>query len=156
MRLIDVLQTLPVTLLIMLFIVCYGTGIVTLCLAIGLTSWFTLSRIVRSQTQAMRVRGFVICTIGLGQSHWRVMLWHILPNFWSVVRHYSILLLPHVILDEAFLSFLGLGIPPPHSSWGNMIVDGLCVMQSHPMQLFLPSLFLVITLLALTSLVEKI
>ncbi|MDR1438077.1 MAG: ABC transporter permease [Puniceicoccales bacterium] len=155
MRMVDVFQTLPTTLLTMLLMVYFGTAMWTLCVALGITAWFTFARVIRAQTQSLRSCQFVQSSLGIGQSHWRVLLLHILPSLWTTIRHYAILLLPKVILDEAFLSFIGLGISPPHSSWGNMIVDGVHVMQSHPLQLFFPSLFFVITLLAITSLAES-
>jgi oligopeptide transport system permease protein len=155
MRLVDVLQALPLTMLVLLLMACWGSNLWILCLAIGATEWFSFSRVVRAQTLELRQRDFVETSIRLGQSHSRVILFHILPNMASTVRHYALLLLPNAILVEAFLSFLGLGIPPPHSSWGNMIVDGMQVMHTHSMQLFLPAIFLVTTLLALTSLSDS-
>ncbi|MDR2341304.1 MAG: ABC transporter permease [Puniceicoccales bacterium] len=156
MRLIDVLQALPLTMLILLLMACFGSSLWILCLAIGITEWFTFARVIRARALDLRGQDFVDASIRMGQAHWRVILLHILPNIMPLVRHYALLLTSNAILIEAFLSFLGLGIPPPHSSWGNMIVDGLQVMHTHPMQLFWPSIFLVTTLLAVTSLSESV
>ncbi|MDR2677389.1 MAG: ABC transporter permease [Puniceicoccales bacterium] len=156
MRCVDVCQALPLTMLALLLMACFGSGLWILCLAIGATEWFSFARVVRARTLELRGQDFVDASIRMGQTHWRVILFHILPNMATTVRHYALLLASNAILVEAFLSFLGLGIPPPHSSWGNMIVDGLQVMHTHPMQLLWPSIFLVTTLLAVTSLADAI
>ncbi|MDR0727537.1 MAG: ABC transporter permease [Puniceicoccales bacterium] len=156
MRLVDVGQALPLTMLTLLLMACFGSNLWVLCLAIGATEWFSFARVVRARTLELRGQDFVDASIRMGQAHWRVILFHILPNMAATVRHYALLLTSNAILVEAFLSFLGLGIPPPHSSWGNMIVDGLQVMHAHPMQLLWPSIFLVTTVLAVTSLSDSI
>jgi oligopeptide transport system permease protein len=156
MRLVDVFQALPLTMLTLLLMACFGSSLWILCLAIGATEWFSFARVVRARTLELRGQDFVDASIRMGQSHWRVILFHILPNMAATVRHYALLLASNAILVEAFLSFLGLGVPPPHSSWGNMIVDGLQVMHTHPMQLLGPSTFLVTTLLAVTSLSDSL
>jgi oligopeptide transport system permease protein len=149
---VDVLYALPVSLLTLLFLVFFGKGLPVLCLAIGLTGWFTFARVVRARTSDLRKRTFVLAARGLGQSHCAVVLRHILPNLFPTVCDYALLLIPNAVLMEAFLSFLGLGVPPPHASWGSMIVEGVPVMDRHPLQLIWPTLLLVITLLALTTL----
>jgi oligopeptide transport system permease protein len=156
MRLVDVCQALPLTMLTLLLMACFGSGLLILCLAIGSTEWFSFARVVRARTLELCGQDFVNASIRMGQAHWRVILFHILPNMAAIVRHYALLLAANAILVEAFLSFLGVGIQPPYSSWGNMIVDGLQVMHTHPMQLLWPSIFLVITLLAVTSLSDSI
>ncbi|MDR2667464.1 MAG: ABC transporter permease [Puniceicoccales bacterium] len=152
MGLVDVLCALPITLLTMLFLIFFGKSLPILCLAIGLTGWFTFSRVLRSLTADLRRRTFILSAKGLGQSHFSVICRHVIPNLLPTIGAYGLLLLPDAILTEAFLSFLGLGVPMPRSSWGNMIVDGIAFLQLHPMQLVWPALFLMATLLSLTSL----
>ena len=152
MGLVDVLCALPITLLTLLFLIFFGKSLPVLCLAIGLTGWFTFSRVVRSLAADLRSRTFILAAKGLGQSHLSVICRHIIPNLLPAIGAYGLLLLPDAIITEAFLSFLGLGIPMPRSSWGNMIVDGIPFLQLHPMQLVWPAVFLMVTLLALTSL----
>jgi oligopeptide transport system permease protein len=152
---VDVLYALPVSLLTLLFLVFFGKGLPVLCLAIGLTGWFTFARVVRARSRDLRKRTFILAARGLGQSHCAVVLRHVLPNLLSTVGDYALLLIPNAVLMEAFLSFLGLGVPPPHSSWGSMIVEGVPLMGQHPQQLAWPTLFLVTTLLALTTLRQE-
>jgi oligopeptide transport system permease protein len=149
---VDVLCALPMSLLTLLFLIFFGKGLPVLCLAIGLTGWFTFSRVVRARTMELRRRSFILAARGLGQGHCAVVLRHIFPNLLPTIGDYALLLLPDAILMEAFLSFLGLGVPLPRSSWGNMMVEGISSMQRHPMQLVWPSAFLLLTLLALTTL----
>jgi oligopeptide transport system permease protein len=152
MGLVDVFCALPITLLTLLFLIFFGKSLPVLCLAIGFTGWFTFSRVVRSLTMDLRSRVFILSARGLGQSHLSVICRHVIPNLLPTIGAYGMLLLPDAILAEAFLSFLGLGVPMPRSSWGNMIVDGVPFLQLHPMQLIWPAIFLMVTLLALTSL----
>jgi oligopeptide transport system permease protein len=152
---VDALCALPVTLLTLLFLAFFGKSLWVLCAAIGLTGWFSFARVVRASTMELRHRPFILSAKGLGQSSAAVIVRHILPNLLPTVSAYGLLLLPEAILSEAFLSFLGLGVPMPRSSWGNMMVDGLQFFQRHPMQLLWPTFFLLLTLLALTAMAER-
>lgn len=151
MRILDVLYALPLTLLVLLFMVFFGNGLLSLVLAISLTEWFTLARVIRTKTLTLRHQTFLLSALAIGQSHWKILFRHLLPNLRATILSYAFLILPSCILMEAFLSFLGLGVPPPASSWGNMIYDGAHWINAHPAQLIYPSLFLVLTLVALTS-----
>lgn len=155
MRLVDVIYALPLTLIVLLLMIYFGNGLVVLCLAIGLTQWLTLARVVRAQTLDLRQRTFTESAYVLGQSHWKIIRLYILPGIAPLIGAYALILLPEAILLEAFLSFLGLGIPPPYSSWGNMIVEGSHLINSNPLQLLIPALFLVLTLWAFTTLKKQ-
>jgi oligopeptide transport system permease protein len=152
MRLVDVLYALPLTLLVLLLCAVVGRGFAVLCLAIASLEWLTLARVVRTQTADLRRRTFVRAAIAMGQSHRAVIGLHILPNLLPLLGRYALVLLPNAILMESFLGFLGLGIPPPQSSWGNLLVEAIPHMQRHPLSLLLPVLCLFLTLLALVSL----
>lgn len=155
MRLVDVFYALPLTLIVLLLMIFFGAGTGVLCAAIGMTEWITLSRVVRAQTADLRQKSFVESAFALGQSHFRILFLHIFPNLRRTIFNYGLLLLPSCILLESFVSFLGLGIQPPQSSWGNLITDGVASINSHPGQLIFPSLFLILTVLALTTLPQK-
>jgi oligopeptide transport system permease protein len=152
---VDVFYALPVTLLMLLFLVFVGSGTGVLCLAIGLTEWFALARVIRARTLDLRCRTFVLAASAIGQSHRRILLDHILPHLIPMLSDYALLLLSNAVLMEAFLSFLGLGVRPPGSSWGNMIVDGTQTLGEHPLQLLLPATCLVLTLLSLQTLRKR-
>ncbi|MDR2030538.1 MAG: ABC transporter permease [Puniceicoccales bacterium] len=152
MRLMDVLYVLPLTLLASLICLFLGRGIGTLCLAIASVEWLTLARVVRTKTADLRRRTFVQSAIALGRSHGAVICCHIVPNAAPLIGRYALIILPNAILLEAFLSFLGLGVPPPRSSWGNMIVEAIPYMHGHPLPLLFPALCLSTTLLAFTTL----
>ncbi|MDR2576516.1 MAG: ABC transporter permease [Puniceicoccales bacterium] len=143
---------LPLTLLTLLFLIFLGNSIWVLCLAIALTEWFTLARVVRSSTRDLRNRTFVQSAYALGQSHFRILCRHIFPHLLPILADYALLLMANAVLLEAFLSFLGIGVQPPRSSWGNMIVAGVRTLNEHPWQLIWPSLCLLCTLFALTTL----
>lgn len=149
MRLLDVLSALPLTLFILLFMIFFGSNCLSLILAIGFTGWFSAARLIRTRTLDLRRKGFILSSLALGQSHLRIILHHILPNIRDLILSYAMLILPNAILMESFLSFLGLGIPPPQSSWGTMIVEGARLIKVSAAQLLLPSACLMLTLLAL-------
>lgn len=151
MRLLDVLSALPLTLFILLFMIFFGSNGLSLVLAIGFTGWFAAARLVRTRTLELRGQGFILSALALGQRHSTILMRHILPNIRPLILSYALIILPNAILMESFLSFLGLGIPPPQSSWGTMIVDGARLIKVSVAQLLLPSACLMLTLLALNG-----
>jgi oligopeptide transport system permease protein len=120
--------------------------------AIGAVEWLTMSRIVRGQIRALRKMEFIEAAIALGLSRRRIILRHMIPNVLGPVMVYTTLTIPAVMLLEAFLSFLGLGVQPPMSSWGSMIKDGAEVMEEFWWMLIIPGLFLSLTLFSLNFL----
>lgn len=100
-----------------------------LIISLGLIEWLTLARIVRGQTLAIKTRAFVTAATALGQSHLRILLRHILPNVSGVILVYLTLTIPAVIIDESFLSFLGLGVQAPQASWGSLLADGAAALN---------------------------
>lgn len=128
------------------------TTLVPLFMAIGALSWLNLARIVRSQVQDLVKREFVEAARSLGLGHVRILFRHILPNALGPVIVYTTLTVPGVMLFEASLSFLGLGIKPPNSSWGTLIQEGADRMVSNPWLLAFPAVFFSSTLLALNFL----
>jgi len=131
------------------------TTIFILILSLGLMEWLTMARIVRGQVLALKSQQFVSAARALGQSHVQIILRHLLPNLVGIVIVYLTLTIPSVILDESFLSFLGLGIQPPQASWGSLLSDGAMVInpiKSYWWLLFFPAATMSVTLLALNFL----
>lgn len=128
------------------------TTLVPLFIAIGALSWLTVSRIVRSQVQNIARQDFIEAARSLGLSHFTILFKHILPNSLGPIIVYTTLTIPGIMLFEATLSFLGLGVRPPNSSWGILIEEGANRMTANPWLLFFPSLFFAATLFALNFL----
>ena len=152
MRLVDILYALPFMIFIVLLMVVFGRNILLLFLAIGAVEWLTMARIVRGQVLALKQQQFIEAALSLGLSHWTIIRRHLIPNILSPVIVYATLTIPSVMLLEAFLSFLGLGIQPPESSWGLLISYGVETMEEYPWLILFPGLFLSITLFALNFL----
>ena len=152
MRLIDILYALPFMIFIILLMVLFGRNMLLLFLAIGAVEWLTMARIVRGQVLSLRQQEFVEAAISIGLSPWTIIRRHIIPNTLGPVIVYTTLTIPSVMLLEAFLSFLGLGIQPPQSSWGLLISYGVETMEEYPWLLIYPGLTLSIALFALNFL----
>ncbi len=131
------------------------TKIIILILSLGLIEWLTMARIVRGQVLSLKSQQFILAARALGQSHSKIILRHLLPNLVGIVIIYLTLTIPAVILDESFLSFLGLGIQAPQASWGSLLSDGAQVInpvKSYWWLLLFPAAVMSITLLALNFL----
>lgn len=152
MRIVDILYALPFTILVIILMVFFGQNLILLFLAIGAVEWLTMARIVRSQVMSLREKEFIEAATILGFSHWRIVTRHLIPNALGPIIVYVTLTIPQVMLLEAFLSFLGLGVQPPMSSWGLLINQGVETMEEFPWLLIFPSLALSITLFSLNFL----
>ncbi|MGI9316506.1 MAG: ABC transporter permease [bacterium] len=152
MRVVDILYALPFMIFVILLMVVFGQSFLLLFLAIGLVEWLTMARIVRGQVQSLRKQEFISAAIITGLSSTQIMRRHLLPNILGPVIVYITLTIPGVMLFEAFLSFLGLGVQPPQSSWGVLIASGVETMEEYPWLLIFPGLALSITLFALNFL----
>ena len=147
MRCVDILYAFPFTIFVIILMVFLGRSIVLLFAAIGAVEWLTMARIVRGQVRALRTSEFVEAAVGLGLPRHLVIVRHILPNIAGPVIVYATLTIPSVMLLEAFLSFLGLGVQPPASSWGILIREGSESMEAYPWLLLYPGIALSVTLL---------
>jgi len=180
MRIVDILYSLPYMFLVILLMALFATpefadplirfldlepngfwaswlngpGIrmVLLFAALGAVSWLTTARIVRGQVLSLKNMDFVEAARSIGLSHRAIIFRHLIPNTMGIVIVYATLTIPSVILQEAFLSFLGLGIRAPQASWGTLVNDGVQAMAVAPWLLLFPSLFLALTLLSLNFL----
>jgi oligopeptide transport system permease protein len=152
MRIVDIIYSLPFMLFVVLLTVLFGRHLVLIFFAIGAVEWLTMARIVRGQVLHLRKQEFVEACYSQGISKRRIILKHIIPNVLGPIIVYTTLTIPSVMLLEAFLSFLGLGIQAPMSSWGILISDGVETMEEFPWLLIFPGLTLSLTLFSLNFL----
>jgi oligopeptide transport system permease protein len=152
MRIVDILYALPFVIFVILLMVFFGQNIILLFVAIGAVEWLTMARIVRGQVLAIKRQEFVEAAHALGLRRRRIIFRHIVPNLLGPIIVYATLTVPEVILLESFLSFLGLGVQPPHSSWGVLIKEGADVMTEYPWLLLYPSCVMALTLFSLNFL----
>jgi oligopeptide transport system permease protein len=173
MRVVDILYSIPRLIFILICInafnvqlqefasnlgwdwLVFSSRIAILILALGIIEWLTLSRIVRGQTLALKSRSFVSAAEALGQSHPKILRKHVLPNLLGVILIYLTLTIPAVIVDESFLSFLGLGVQAPAASWGSLLADGAASLNPIFIRWWLvvfPAGAMAVTLLALNFL----
>jgi len=177
MRLVDIMYSVPRLIFILIFINAFDghvrdfasrmdwqwlvnySRIVILVLTLGLIEWLTMARIVRGQVLSLKERQFVHAARALGQSHAKIIIRHLLPNIMPIVIVYLTLTVPAVILDESFLSFLGLGIQPPQASWGSLLSEG--AQAINPLKIYwwlllFPAATMSATLLALNYLGDRL
>lgn len=173
MRFVDVIYSLPRVVLVVILITasengfrtfCYWAGwshflaeprVILLIFFLGLTEWMTMARIVRGQVLVLREQQFVQASLALGQSHVRIIFHHLLPNLTGLILVYLMLTIPSVMLDESFLSFLGLGVQAPLASWGTLISDAAFLINPIKLywwMLFFPGGMMILTLLSLNFL----
>ena len=155
MRLVDAGLAIPrIFLLLMVLALWERSGVLTLVLVLGLTSWFPTSRLARAEVLSVRQRDYVVAARALGLSHWRILARHVLPNIIPPILVSAALGIGQIILVEAGLSFLGVGVRPPTASWGNMIADGQFFLTAAPWLAAAPGLALVVTVVALSVLAD--
>ena len=146
MRVVDILYAMPFLFFVILLMVFFGRSIVLIFVAIGAVNWLDIARIVRGQTLNLKGKEFVDAAKTGGASTIRIVYKHIVPNLLGIVVVYVALTVPQVILVESFLSFLGLGVQEPMTSWGALVNQGARQMESSPWMLLFPGLFLATTL----------
>jgi oligopeptide transport system permease protein len=152
MRTVDIMYSLPFPIFVILLMVFFGRNIILLFVAIGAVEWLTMARIVRSQVMAVKKMEFIEAARSLGFGRRRIIFRHIIPNILGPIIVYTTLTIPAVMLLEAFLSFLGLGVQPPMSSWGVLIKDGAEKMEEFPWLLVFPGTLFSLTLFSLNFL----
>jgi oligopeptide transport system permease protein len=152
MRAVDIVYSLPFPIFVILLMVFFGRDIILLFVAIGAVEWLTMARIVRSQVMAVKKMEFIEAARSIGFGRRRIIFRHILPNILGPIIVYTTLTIPAVMLLEAFLSFLGLGVQPPMSSWGVLIKTGAEQMEEYSWLLVFPGAVFSLTLLSLNFL----
>jgi oligopeptide transport system permease protein len=146
MRIVDILYAMPFMFFVILLMVFFGRNILLIFVAIGAINWLDMARIVRGQTLSLKEKEFVEAAEAMGVGGLDIIRRHIVPNLLGVVVVYVTLTIPQVILVESFLSFLGLGVQEPMTSWGALVNEGAQEMESAPWMLVVPALFLATTL----------
>lgn len=148
MRTADILYGVPYLLLVILLMVVLGQSLGTMILAMTITGWINMSRIVRGQVLSLKNQEYVLASRTLGASLTRIMGRHLIPNTMGPILVTMTLTVPSAIFTEAFLSYLGLGLTPPLASWGTMASDGLPAIKYYPWRLFFPATFICLTIFA--------
>ncbi|MGF1713884.1 oligopeptide ABC transporter permease OppC [Photobacterium chitinilyticum] len=146
MRILEILYSIPFMFFVIVLVTFFGRNIMLIFVAIGAISWLDMARIVRGQTLSLRSKEFIEAAHVSGVSRWRIITRHIVPNVLGIVAVYSTLLVPSMILTESFLSFLGLGVQEPMTSWGALLQEGSQTMEVAIWQLMFPAAFMVVTL----------
>lgn len=152
MRIVDILYAFPYIIFVILLMVMFGRHFFLLFVAIGAVEWLTMARIVRGQVMSLKKQEFVEAALALGLRKRRIIFRHMIPNALGPIIVYATLTIPMVMLLEAFLSFLGLGVPPPMSSWGVLIEEGSKTMEENPWLLLFPGGAFAMTLFSLNFL----
>ncbi|WP_141432796.1 ABC transporter permease [Bacillus sp. 03113] len=148
MRFADILWGVPYLLLVILLMVVLGQGLGTMILAMTITGWINMSRIVRGQVLSLKNQEYILASRTLGAGISRIMRRHLIPNTMGPILVTLTLSVPSAIFTEAFLSYLGLGLTPPLASWGTMAADGLPAIRYYPWRLFFPATFICLTIFA--------
>ena len=148
MRVVDVVFALPDLLLIILIMVMMGRGVTSIFLALTLVSWVTVARLVRGEVLRIKEFAFIEAARAVGASHGRILFHEILPNLWGVLIVTLTFRIPVAILAESTLSFIGIGIDPPTSSWGTLANDGWVALKFYPHLIIFPSLAIFLTILS--------
>ena len=147
MRIVDILMAIPFMFVLILLLVVFGRSIVMLFVGIGLLSWLDMSRIVRGQTLNLKNKEFIEAAQATGVSDYKIIMRHIVPNLLGIVAVYATLLVPGIIIAESFISFLGLGVQEPKTSWGALISEGAgTINYDTEWQLLVPLSFFIVTL----------
>ncbi|MCY8409490.1 ABC transporter permease [Bacillus haynesii] len=148
MRIADILWAIPSLLMTILLLVVMGKGLITMIVAMVITGWINMARIVRGQVLQLKNQEFVLASRTLGAKNSRIIRKHLLPNIMSPIFVTMTLTVPTAIFYEAFLSYLGLGVPQPLASWGTMATDGVQGLEYYPWRLFFPATFICLTMFA--------
>jgi oligopeptide transport system permease protein len=148
MRFADILWGVPYLLLVILLMVVLGQSLTTMIIAMTITGWINMARIVRGQVISLKNQEYVLASRTLGAGLTRIMGRHLIPNTMGPILVTMTLTVPSAIFTEAFLSYLGLGLTPPLASWGTMASDGLPAIKYYPWRLFFPATFICLTIFA--------
>lgn len=147
-RIVDVISAVPMMLYIILLMVVIGPGLKTIVIAMGVVFWIGTARLVRGQILSLKSQEYVMAAKTIGVSNFRILTRHLLPNTIGPIMVSLTFMIPNAIFTEAFLSFVGLGIPAPQASWGTLCESAIEGLQTYPYQLFFPAAAISITILA--------
>lgn len=148
MRIVDILRSIPRLLYVILLMVVFGSGLLTVVIVIGLVDWLGMARIVRGQVLSIKNREYVLAARALGAKPKRILLKHLIPNAMGPIIIETAMNIPAAIFTEAFLSFVGLGVSAPQASWGTLANNALSGFMSSPYEMFFPAIAISFTVLA--------
>ena len=148
MRIIEIINGIPYLMIVILLITVMEAGVTTIIVAYATVGWTGMARLVRGQIITLKEQEYVVAAKSMGARPMRILAKHLLPNTLSVVIINITLAIPSAIFTEAFLSFIGLGVPIPQASWGTLANEGVRVFQQYPHMLFLPAIFISLTMLS--------
>ncbi|MEC7839092.1 MAG: ABC transporter permease [Chlamydiota bacterium] len=155
MRFADVCYSIPQLLVVILLMVVMGSGLGTMVIALTLTGWITMARVVRAQILQLKQQEYVLAARVLGSGNKHILVRHLLPNALPPIICTLTLTIPSAIFSEAFLSFLGLGVQAPIASWGAMASEGLTALEYFPWRALFPLGFITVTMLAFNLLADS-
>lgn len=148
MRIVEIIATVPYLIVVIMLLIVLPKGVPTLIIALCITGWTGIARLIRGQVMQLKSSEYVMAAQALGASPLRIIVKHLIPNTIGIILVYMSMDIPAFIFDEAFLSFLGLGVQPPDTSWGTLVFTGQGLMTNYPYQLIFPALAICITVLA--------
>lgn len=148
MRIVEIIYSIPALLWVILLMIIMGQGLTTIIVALSISGWGGMARLVRGQVLQLKEMEYVLAAQSLGASSWRIILKHLIPNAMGPIIINLTFQVPDAIFTEAFLSFIGLGVPPPIASWGTLANEGTKVLTLYPYQLLFPAILISITMLA--------
>jgi oligopeptide transport system permease protein len=149
MRIVDIFYAIPLLLWVILLMVLFKPGLQNILIAIGITYWLNMARIVRAQVLTLKQQEYVLAARAVGASPLRIILRHLIPNSVGPILVTATFNIPQAIFTESFLSFIGLGVAAPMASWGMLASDALIGLRTYPYQLFFPALAIGLTMLAI-------
>ena len=153
-RILEIMTAIPNLVILVLMLLFLQPGVGTIILAIGVTSWLTMARVVRAQTLKLKNLEYVLASKSLGQSFWKIALKHLLPNIAGIIIIQTMFSIPSAIFFEAFLSFLGIGVPVPNASLGSLINDGYKTFRFLPHLMWFPAIVLCILMISFNLLAD--
>ncbi|HEY4624353.1 MAG TPA: ABC transporter permease [Solibacillus sp.] len=151
MRIADVLTAVPYLLVVIVLIVVLQPGIIPMIIALSITGWINMARIVRGEVLSIKNQEYVLAARTLGANTWHLIMKHLIPNALGAILVTMTLTIPSAIFTEAFLSYLGLGVPAPKASWGTMASDGNKAIADYPWRLIFPAVFISLTIFAFNA-----
>lgn len=151
MRIADILTAIPYLLVVIILLVVMERGLIPLIIALSITGWVNMSRIVRSEVLSIKNQEYVLAARTLGAGTWHLIKRHLIPNAMGAILVTMTLTIPQAIFTEAFLSYLGLGVQAPLASWGTMASEGFKALTSSPWRLFFPAMFISLTIFAFNA-----
>ena len=151
MRIADILYALPYLLVVIILLVVMEKGLIPMIIALSITGWINMARIVRAEVLSIKSREYVLASRTLGANTWHLIKRHLIPNAMGAILVTMTLTIPSAIFTEAFLSYIGLGVQPPMASWGTMASEGNKAIQSAPWRLIFPALSISLTIFAFNA-----